>query len=46
MTDAPNNPGTHQSMLFFGEGVSIDGFDPEDFPVGLVDGLDVDCAVD
>ena len=33
-------------MLFFGDVVSMVDFDPEDFAVGLGDGLGVDCAVD
>ena len=39
MTDAPNSPGTHQSMLFFGDVAAIGDFASEDFAVGLVDGL-------
>lgn len=33
-------------MLFFGDVVSMVDFGPEDFAVGLGDGLGVDCAVD
>ena len=42
MTDAPKSPGTHQSMLFFGDVAAMGDFDSDDFAMGL----DVDCSVD
>ena len=39
MTDAPKSPGTHQSMFFFGAAAAMVDFAPEEFVVGLTDGL-------
>ena len=38
ITDAPNSPGTHQSIFFFGEVATIEDFVSDDFAIGLADG--------